>query len=706
MKKSILSLLICAAVTCSAHAETAPDVQLAQQGVTYTAIVVKLKPAKQLLKSTGTATSATTASKLTLSDPALVPTTMFRPKLQSTRTSQTSEFAELNARYGFDRYVRIALPENKSANKDYINGVIAELEQNQNIELVYPESQPVSLDKGDVNQESSRALLKSTVQNNLGASAIPDFRYLQDYAKSPTEKRAGYYMGGVNRDSVNQYPGSAGEGVTIISMENYIWNTNHVNLPKPALIQGNGTYNGDDHDTASVGIMAATDIGTGMRGLSWKSRVGFAAWQYNNLYNMIPLLKAGDVVQMGMQTGGGEVAGCTTKTCYVPQENAPDYYDIIKALTDKGVYVIEAAGNGNVNLDHPGFNGKFNVHTRDSGAIIVGAFCAKDGKKSVSSTYGSRVTSASWGCYDIATTGYGALNKTVNAEYTGAFSGTSAANPIVAGVVASLSGIAKAHGITVTPVQMRQILQETGTPLANGESARIGTHPDMERAVAKILALKNGGETLPAPTAVAGADYSMVSPTTGVSVYPLDGSQSLNAKSWNWSVTKGSGTFWLQAKLNGTLVSSVDNAHAYAVIPANTEGEATFTLTTTGADGRTAQDSMTIKVSKPAIPAQDETPAKDETPAQDTTPAQDETPAQDTTPAQDETPAKDETPVQDTTPAYNPKIAYPVKCTKVAHNGKIWFNQWYVNPGQEEPGKGFSSWGAWREQGASNNACK
>jgi len=53
MKKSILSLLICAAVTCSAYAETAPQVELAQNGESYVAIVVKLKPSKPLLKSTG-----------------------------------------------------------------------------------------------------------------------------------------------------------------------------------------------------------------------------------------------------------------------------------------------------------------------------------------------------------------------------------------------------------------------------------------------------------------------------------------------------------------------------------------------------------------------------------------------------------------------------------------------------------------------------
>jgi len=660
MKKSILSLLICAAVTCSAYAETAPHAELAQEGESYAAIVIKLKPGKPLLKATSTATTAS-PDKLTLSDPALVPTTMFHS--DKLRSSASDDLAQLNARYGFDRYVRIELPENKSTDKTYINNLIAELEQNQNIELVYPETLPVSLDKIEMDEGQTRPLLKSTLQNTVGATAVPDFRQLQDYAKSPGEKRQGYYMGGVNRDSVNGYPGNDGEGVTIISMENYIWNTSHVNLPTPALTQGDSRYRtGEDHDTASVGIMAAKDMGAGIRGLSWKSRVGFAAWQYNNLYNMIPLLKAGDVVQMGMQTGGGEITGCTTNACYVPQENVQSYYDIIKALTDKGVYVIEAAGNGNVNLDHPAFNGKFDVHTRDSGAIIAGAFCAKSGKRASFSTYGSRVTSSSWGCSDVASTGYGDLYNSTNAQYTRSFSGTSSANPIVAGVVASLSGIAKANGITVTPVQMRQILQETGTPLADGDSAKVGTHPDMERAVARILALKQGDKTVPAPTAAAGADYTMVSPASGVSTYPLDGSKSLNVKSFNWSVSKGAGTFWLQEKLNGSLVNSVNSANAWAVIPANTEGEVTYTLTTTGEDGRTAQDSMTIKVSKPAAPAT-------------------------------------------AVPAYNAKIAYPTKCTKVSYNGKIWMNQWYVNPGQETPGNG-GTWGVWRQQGASGNSCK
>ncbi|MBW9398610.1 S8 family serine peptidase [Leclercia sp. EC_58] len=702
MKKTVLSLLICAIVSGSALAETVPQAMLAEEGMVYDSIVIKLKP------------SSETAAHpvINLSDPSLVATAMY--PVDKSDEKAAAEMEALNKRYGFDRYLRITLPGNKTQDKNYINSIINELEHNQNIESVYPESLPVLLDDAQA-EAAARPKLKSSVNNTLGAAAIPDYRHFQDYLKAPNERRTGYYMGGVNRDSVNLYKGSDGEGITIVSSENCAWNPNHLNLPPIAFSEGltSDTCKEREHNTASVGILAGQDIGTGIRGLSWKSKLAYAGWPSSNLFNMIPKLKAGDVVSLNMQSYGGEAGGgVCKKDCFVPVENMQGYFDVIKALTDKGVFVVSSAGNGNINLDLPGFNGKWDTHVRDSGAIIVGAFCAKTGMKAGFSTYGKRVTSASWGCNDVFTTGYGSYNSTPNANYTNTFGGTSSSTPIVAGVVASLSGIAKAHGITVTPLQMRQILQETGTPAKSDTVPIIGTQPDMARAVAKILALKNGGETLPAPTAAAGADYSMESPTTGVKTYPLDGSKSLNAKSYNWSVTKGAGTFFVQQNLNGTLSSSVNSAHAYAVIPANTEGDAVFTLTTTGADGRTAQDSMTIKVSKPAVPAQDTTPAKDETPAQDTTPSKDETPAQDTTPAKDETPAqdttpaKDETPAKETVPAYNPKIAYPVKCTKVSHNGKIWFNQWYVNPGQEEPGKGFSTWGAWREQGSKYNTCK
>lgn len=56
-------------------------------------------------------------------------------------------------------------------------------------------------------------------------------------------------------------------------------------------------------------------------------------------------------------------------------------------------------------------------------------------------------------------------------------------------------------------------------------------------------------------------------------------------------------------------------------------------------------------------------------------------------------------------PAYNSNIAYSTPCTRVSHNGKLWQNQWYVNPHQEEPGKG-GLYGAWRIEKAKDNSCK
>lgn len=348
MKKCILSLLICAAVTCSAHAATLPQAELAQEGISYAAIIVTLKP--------GTEGTTAAARKLTLSDPTLVLTPMFQ-------ADKSAELNELNTRYGFDRYLRVTLPESKGQDKNFINTIITELEHNQNVESVYPETIPVSLDDTQQETTQSKPKLKSSINGNLTASSIPDYRHLQDYLKSPGEKRAGYYMGGVNRDSVNSYKGNEGEDITIVSSENCGWNDKHLNLPPIAFLQGPNkeTCTERQHNTASVGILAARDIGSGVRGLSYKSKVAYAAWPSTNLYNMIPQLNAGDVVSLNMQTWGGEVAGTCTSACYIPIENDVSYFNVIKALTDKGVFVVTSAGNGNINLDSPAFNGKWDT---------------------------------------------------------------------------------------------------------------------------------------------------------------------------------------------------------------------------------------------------------------------------------------------------------------------------------------------------------
>lgn len=747
MKIASLALLICAGFSFSTHAAQSVENDMAWQGNSYPSVIVKLKPSES---------SQQKSQPLLLSDTTLSVTTLF--KHQGLRSNELAEMSRLDRIYGFDRYLRVNIPETRSNDIDYINGIIQEIKQNSHVELVYPESAPVSLDKiaGDMPPLTTSGL--SYALDSSRNSGVPDFRHLQDYKKSPTEKRTGYYMGGVNRDSINQYPGNDGAGISLVSAEIDPWNPNHINLPDVSFYEGDKTYRpGADHGTSAVGIMAAKDIGTGIKGLTWRSRMGYTNAAVENLYKMIPRLQAGDVVQFGVQTNGGEVTGCTS-SCWMPMENYDAYYNIIKALTDKGVHVIQAAANGNINLDDPAFKGKFDLKKRDSGSILAGAFCASDGKKAFFSTYGSRVTSAGWGCWDVVTTGYGDLHRAVDAEYTGTFSGTSSANPIIAGVVASLSGIAKANGITVSPVKMREILQQTGTPLAAGDSARIGTQPDMAKAVEKILELKEDGN-VGHPVAVAGEDR-VVSATGDTSrAYELDGSASQNAVSWRWTISKGADKFWLQEKHAGPWVRSVSGVKARALIPANTDGEVTYRLTVKNKNGEEAFSDITVKVNKAPQINQDQTfiaalklgmqsvdngdsmtftgkvmsdtvstsapqyhwllPAGAQGGGNQAT--------QSFTLSKKAQPQylKVEVKVQAgkekrtltqtiTVPAaeipgnsieqYNARIAYPVKCTSVSWQGQVWLNQWYVNAGQEEPGTG-GQWGAWRKKHAANNTC-
>ena len=104
-------------------------------------------------------------------------------------------------------------------------------------------------------------------------------------------------------------------------------------------------------------------------------------------------------------------------------------------------------------------------------------------------SYGSRVDVHSWS-KDVATTGpKGDLfSDGNNNSYTDSFNGTSSATGIVGGVVASLQGVAKANGITLTSMEMRDLLSSTGTPQEVGPHGElIGPQPDFAAAIQALL---------------------------------------------------------------------------------------------------------------------------------------------------------------------------------------------------------------------------
>src|SRR6185503_17183062 len=108
----------------------------------------------------------------------------------------------------------------------------------------------------------------------------------------------------------------------------------------------------------------------------------------------------------------------------------------------------------------------------DSGAIMVGAGGPpragfSDRARLDFSNYGGRVDVQGWG-RKVATLDYGDLqacdDDARDRHYTGEFSGTSSASPIVAGAAVILEGVARSKGAIITPRNLRDLLRRTGTP--------------------------------------------------------------------------------------------------------------------------------------------------------------------------------------------------------------------------------------------------
>lgn len=320
----------------------------------------------------------------------------------------------------------------------------------------------------------------------LARKDIPDFTGRQNYLQGKTTV-APYKIGGVNAVEAWKISGGKGQDMQVVSAEIDRWAEEHVDLPKANLEIDVGAVTGS-HDTASAGIIASQENGFGTTGIVPYARLGYLHWGTDRLLQMADKLSVGDVVQIGVHIRRREPfseVGCTVN-CYVPIEDNRTVRDIISYLVEeKGVHVVEAAANGNINLDHSFFNGYYDRNVFDSGAIYAGAVDPKTGLRAGYSEYGSRVDLFSWG-YNVTTTAWSESNPTTG--YTHTFSGTSSANPIIAGVVASLQGVARANGLgNIPPKVLRKLLVETGYPQFNGNRTEIGVQPDLELAIKKML---------------------------------------------------------------------------------------------------------------------------------------------------------------------------------------------------------------------------
>ena len=285
--------------------------------------------------------------------------------------------------------------------------------------------------------------------------------------------------------------GAKGSGITICDIEGN-WNRQHEDLPSGIPLLG-GTVINDlgwrNHGTAVLGEMVSIPDARGCVGISHQAKGAVHSAVINGVFNAAGAisnaaaqLKKGDVILIELHAPG-------PTGNYVAMQYWSDIFSAIKAAVEKGITVVEAAGNGNENFDAAIYNNT--GLQKDSGAIVVGAGVPPtnhvdfDGfgaglpsyaslgvprSRIFFSNYGKIVNVQGWG-WHVTSLGYGDAQggASENTWYTLRFSGTSSASPIVTGAVACLQGRAKAkNGAPMTPAKVRDILMTTGTPQQAG----------------------------------------------------------------------------------------------------------------------------------------------------------------------------------------------------------------------------------------------
>lgn len=302
-------------------------------------------------------------------------------------------------------------------------------------------------------------------------------------------------------------PGGRGENVKIVDIE-VNWNLDHQDLV--SAVEGAFlTVRGTDpqpqinmqHGTAVLGEIVAAPDGIGVTGIAHRARLGLVnpvtdsgVVRVAEAINLaVKRMDRGDILLIEQQSLAGPRFNGTDGHGLLPIEFENPIFDAIKSATEKGIVVIEPAGNGFDNLDDPLYKGLFDRSKRDSGAIMVGSGLPEGGvygpgpdrTRTPESNYGSRVDVQGWGRF-VTTCGYGPLRQEQgpNKIYTVDFGATSGAAAMVAGAAAVLQSIIKERGLEpLSSLEMRKLLVSTGTPQQGDLSEKIGPRPNLRAAI-------------------------------------------------------------------------------------------------------------------------------------------------------------------------------------------------------------------------------
>lgn len=309
-----------------------------------------------------------------------------------------------------------------------------------------------------------------------------------------------------------QRAGGAGQEVVVCDLEqawfphdDIPWNlskplANHNRRVVPGDEGGVGTAGG--HGTAVVGVIAAADNTIGVIGIAPSIRELLIASHFRPAVPGGEPLHVADAIAAALdRLAAGNVLLLEVQRDRLPTEVDRGDREAVALAYDRGVIVVEAAGNGGSDLDgwqhevygfhlRPGHDDFF-----DSGAVLVGSAHSEveldaetglDGHRCFdTSNFGTRIDCYAWG-EDIVTCG-GDLRVDPFAppevSYTVIFAETSGAAAIIAGAAASTQGMhLAASGRALTPAEMRDLLAKVdlGTPCITG-AGEVGSMPDLRR---------------------------------------------------------------------------------------------------------------------------------------------------------------------------------------------------------------------------------
>lgn len=290
-------------------------------------------------------------------------------------------------------------------------------------------------------------------------------------------------------------PGGNGASIGFVDIERG-WTLNHKDLAAASIgiISGiNQDHFG--HGTSVLGMLVAGGDDSGCVGMVPRATARVVSqFQPGGLniakaiLSAIGVMQAGDILLLEIQT---QMDGVER----LPIEVEPACFEAIRLGVSLGIVIIEAAGNGALNLDIYRDNSRGYILNRsspdfqDSGAIMVGAAnSAFPHARHNDTNYGSRIDCYGWG-ENITTTGDG-KNGNLTDSYTDNFGGTSGASSMIAGAAIAIQGIFSVkNGLRLGPQRIRGILSDPalGTRSADPRTDQIGVMPDLRRIIDNVL---------------------------------------------------------------------------------------------------------------------------------------------------------------------------------------------------------------------------